>query len=212
MAPVPRHLLDSMEALHEEYWSVRAECLKLLCPSSGAASRRRRRPSAPASAFLDFGGRRRRGGFLCWWRRHCRNGGNLGSACPCRGGHWHDGLRRPAAAKGRGQLHRYRQSSRPAGDGFPLILQCPASAILLWLAGPQAQPQSTMRRQRRIQRRAVAEALRPLRMVLPPGTSLRSRPPAAAASLVAATRAAAGLQGKSAKTRFCTIVIQRNME
>ena len=40
MAPVPRHLLESMEALHAEYWSVRAECLKLnasnelssLCP------------------------------------------------------------------------------------------------------------------------------------------------------------------------------------
>jgi hypothetical protein len=29
MAPVPRHLLESMEALHAEYWSVRAECLKL---------------------------------------------------------------------------------------------------------------------------------------------------------------------------------------
>ncbi len=29
MAPVPKKLLDSVEASHEEYWSVRAECLKL---------------------------------------------------------------------------------------------------------------------------------------------------------------------------------------
>ena len=29
MAPVPKHLLDSVDALHTEYWSVRAECLKL---------------------------------------------------------------------------------------------------------------------------------------------------------------------------------------
>jgi hypothetical protein len=29
MAPVPAHLKHSVEVLHKEYWSVRAECLKL---------------------------------------------------------------------------------------------------------------------------------------------------------------------------------------